>query len=730
MGIETVATPLDWFASLPYQETVKMGGMRQFLYRFLDDCKSGSDYPENALYFGDELEFMLMVCSNEESNSNASDGDKHDANADVAAAVDVDLCAHKVLAQLRQEQPDYIWMTEYADYMVEAIPGKPWRAEVQEFLRTGIITIQESMQERRWKIFHELQKIVAGSTMSCQHHHTVVSFSCFPALGATAPHLIENWQSILDTNDERNQVLAQAQQLDSLLVARSFFLSDAVTSPHVRYQTLTRNMRLRKNAKMCSLLPMEGASERHVIAQIPGTTTQSYTDAVYHSAFHMEDMHKRHLTTEEANDTGKNVLLNPFQSIVYTDCQAFGAGCCCIQTTFGCKNLAEATYLYDQFVVIAPLLLALSAASPCVKGTLTAFDTRWELMSQTWDDRRARENFSSESNVITGTVESESVESSSTTADSDFEQHTCLSNLESNKVGFGRFYSPRLYTSEDVDTETLHDVPYSVHAKGYNLLKSSGVPENLARHVSSLFVRDPLVVFKERINLDDETDLDHWNSLNSTNWTTVRLKVPEKDKNLPWRVEVRCPEIQMTDFENAALVTLLYALTKHILQRREMGKDDNNLLLPISLVDENMRRSAQRNAITLQKFWWCGGDKNHQYFEKTLQEIFFDKETGLLELAYRDLLRAKQSGDESDAIIPERNMKRLHQHFELYRRRCRGELQTTAQFIRSFLQKGADENRRVNLIRVRELVHLAEQIGLHPSKTMIPPTLVSHDLLT
>jgi hypothetical protein len=116
----------------------------------------------------------------------------------------------------------------------------------------------------------------------------------------------------------------------------------------------------------------------------------------------------------------------------------------------------------------------------------------------------------------------------------------------------------------------------------------------------------------------------------------------------------------------------------------------------------------------------------NEYLEKTLQEIFFDEETGLLELAYKNLLQTKSS----EIDIPERNMKRLHQHFELYRRRCRGELQTTAQFIRGFLQKGADENRRVNLIRVRELAHLAEQIGLHPSTSTVPSTLVAHDLLT
>ena len=99
--------------------------------------------------------------------------------------------------------------------------------------------------------------------------------------------------------------------------------------------------------------------------------------------------------------------------------------------------------------------------------------------------------------------------------------------------------------------------------------------------------------------MDDITCLDHWHSINSTNWTTVRLKVPEgttlapwqiqetlkkqmqlekKDPTrkrvagqeltshglpeMPWRVEVRAPEVQLSDFENASIVVLLQTLVK------------------------------------------------------------------------------------------------------------------------------------------------------------------------
>jgi len=54
----------------------------------------------------------------------------------------------------------------------------------------------------------------------------------------------------------------------------------------------------------------------------------------------------------------------------------------------------------------------------------------------------------------------------------------------------------------------------------------AGVDGVLARHVAHLFARDPLVIFADRVNLDDRTDVDHWENLQSTNWQSV-LKISE-----------------------------------------------------------------------------------------------------------------------------------------------------------------------------------------------------------
>ena len=78
------------------------------------------------------------------------------------------------------------------------------------------------------------------------------------------------------------------------------------------------------------------------------------------------------------------------------------------------------------------------------------------------------------------------------------------------------------------------------------------VDEALCRHVAHLFTRDPLVMFHGMIEEvpDDGTRSDHWESLQSTNWQTMRWKPPPPRKaNAPcaphigWRTEFRSMEV-------------------------------------------------------------------------------------------------------------------------------------------------------------------------------------------
>ena len=48
----------------------------------------------------------------------------------------------------------------------------------------------------------------------------------------------------------------------------------------------------------------------------------------------------------------------------------------------------------------------------------------------------------------------------------------------------------------------------------------------LSRHFSHLWIRDPMTLWKDGIEIDDETQSDHFENIQSTNWQTLRFKPP------------------------------------------------------------------------------------------------------------------------------------------------------------------------------------------------------------
>eukprot|EP00116_Pleurobrachia_bachei_P015519 sb/3475781/ len=78
----------------------------------------------------------------------------------------------------------------------------------------------------------------------------------------------------------------------------------------------------------------------------------------------------------------------------------------------------------------------------------------------------------------------------------------------------------------------------------------------------------------------------------------MRFKPPPPDSDIGWRVEFRTIEAQLTDFENAAFVSFC------ILLSRALVSFNCNFYLPLSYVQENMKRAQQRNAVLDQKFYF------------------------------------------------------------------------------------------------------------------------------
>lgn len=273
---------------------------------------------------------------------------------------------------------------------------------------------------------------------------------------------------------------------------------------------------------------------------------------------------------------------------IHLDAMTFGMGCCCLQVTFQARDLRESRYLYDQLAVMSPIMLALTANAPIWKGHLGANDTRWDVIAASADCRTPQERGVSEEEEPAPAWMASAV-----AAGAAGEGKRLLSK--------SRYSSIDCYISDDEERllDSFNDLPVPIDQNSFQLCRDAGVDERLSRHVANLFVRDPLVVFNDRIELDDTKSVEHFESLQSTNWRSMRWKPPPADKpTVGWRVELRTMEVQATDFENAAYSVFIALLS------RTMLFFDINLYIPVSKLEQNFEKASGRRAACRQSFWF------------------------------------------------------------------------------------------------------------------------------
>ncbi|XP_066601095.1 glutamate--cysteine ligase isoform X2 [Prorops nasuta] len=430
-----------------------------------------------------------------------------------------------------------------------------------------------------------------------------------------------------------------------------FFPDDAIYSGHPRFKTLTRNIRQRRGEKVAINIPV-------------------YKDKNVPNPF-KEDL-------KSLGDDGSSAKVAKDDHI-YMDAMGFGMGCCCLQLTFQACNIQEARTLYDQLTPLCPIMLALTAASPFYKGYISDVDCRWNVISCSVDCRT--------------------------------EEERGLKPLKENKfiINKSRYDSIDSYLSEQGDK--YNDVPLVYDNDIYNQLMDNGIDRLLAQHIAHLFIRDSVSLFSEKIHQNDLEDSDHFENIQSTNWQTMRFKPPPPNSSIGWRVEFRPCEVQLTDFENAAIVCFIVLLTRVILSYKL------NLLIPISKVDENMANAQKKNAVTAEKFWFRrdvtfngkNTDNNEpEYTEFTVNEIINGKKDvfpGLIPLVNSYLASMDVDADTHCTI---------QRYMKLIQRRASGELLTTAAWLRKEVLSHPDYKKymmcRATAFRVRNyLVHVQLQ---------------------
>ncbi|KAL7539988.1 hypothetical protein ACHAXR_010656, partial [Thalassiosira sp. AJA248-18] len=334
-----------------------------------------------------------------------------------------------------------------------------------------------------------------------------------------------------------------------------------------------------------------------------------------------------------SNDEAQMFNVRP---AIHMDAMAFGMGCCCLQITFQATDVDESRFLYDQLAVMAPIMMALTASTPVLRGRLADTDCRWGIISECVDDRRPAERGRKGGPDPDPEVAGKGY------------RRLYKSRYDSISTFLYQGSSSEESHMSDRILNVYNDIPVPIDEDKYRQLRKAGIDPLLSQHIAHIFVRDPLVIFEGAIEeVDDETQTEHFESIQSTNWQSVRWKPPPprtgpNDPHIGWRTEFRSMEIQITDFENAAFTTFITLLTRVILTF------DLNLYIPLSRVDANMQRAHGRNAAVKGKFFFrrhmAPLEKGDDGFEEQYVSMFSSAANGNGKKNTQDKLPTVHSG--------------------------------------------------------------------------------------
>ncbi|KAG4306520.1 hypothetical protein PORY_000508 [Pneumocystis oryctolagi] len=647
MGLLVSGTPLSWEETQKQADYIREEAIEQFIYLFRNVKKE-----KKQLFWGDEIEYMLIAYD-----------DKNKIASLLLKQKDI-LEKIQSFKEMHSETIDDSFpsfYSEYASYMVEGIPGKPYNENIETLL-----LVEENMKKRRSII----KKCIKPNEIP-------LTFTSFPRLGApgifTDPYYPPG-----DTE------------------WCSLFLPSKVISSHIRFPTLTKHIRLRRGKKVIIHVPI-------------------FIDENTPSPFIDKTVSLSNTLYSECNEPLSNIIKPNY---IYMDSMCFGMGCCCLQVTFQTSDISEARILYDQLVPIGPIMLSLSAASPVYRGYLSNQDCRWDVIASSVDDRTAEEM--GEEQPL----------------------KKCKYVIPQSRYG-----SVSCYIADDPRNDPKYNnIELVVNENIKKKLLDNGVDELLANHISHLFIRDPLVVFSNSLVQNNQTQFEHFENIQSTNWNSVRFKPPFPNTDVGWRVEFRTMEIQLSDFENAAYSIFINLLTRIIMFY------NLNFYIPISKVKENMNLAHHRASVLTEKFWFR---KNIFPFESysTKQEsipVKSDrvpfKETTVshndemfdecIKMTIHEIIngQSNDSGnfpglsplirDYLDTIhVSHKTKQVLEKYLELIEKRASGEWQTTASWIRSFIRnhpnyrKDSVITQEINYDLIKEAEKITNEFGRNQELT-------------
>lgn len=764
MGLLTTGgRPLDWgeeefMKAIPH---IKEHGVTQLL----NVWRATKNDHSRPFLWGEEIESVLCVLdediddasSSSAAASTTNNSNNSNNNQQHHRTTRVSMRAKETIDWLTEHDPEGAsWQPEYASYMVENVPKHPYTilldslASVQDNMQHRYDAMNRACVELDKKYFSVTQPqgqqhqdssssslittangdSTASTTISTIKKRTVaVTLVSFPLLGAAVDNFIDGGKDL--------RVLGK--------YAKSLFIPDECTNQtHPRFSYLTQNIRLRRGRKVCIQVPMfidvntlrDTVDKEFSIDWHPNNSkidcapdpdkakkTQAFSSSSDDDDDDNDDDDKNNRNDTKSNPSPnnnnnnhhlgelvvKNTFADTFRHLytpsthyffaqyvnldqekeaqvmerfnacpcptpvrqtpcIYMDSMCFGMGLNCLQVTMQWQNMSECRHMYDQLVPIAPLFLALSSATPFQKGILCDSDVRWLTISASVD---------------------------------------CRMRSEVPRIIKSRYDNVSMYISDrTVHLEEYNDERVETDAATLKRIEDAGVDTRLATHFAHLFIRDPLVIFDQMINVDDNTTSVHFENIQSTNWQSMRFKPPPPGQSdIGWRTELRTMDIQLSAFENAAFSAFSALLAKAV------QKYNLFFTIPMSLVSMNMGAAHMRDPVNTQQFWWrsnCGftdaAPKPTDFVRMTLNELFNGSSSfeGFVPLVRRFIK------DENLGHNP-----RVEAFIDLISRRASGELKTGATFLREFVMKHPTYKKDSRLTKeiAHDIVLLAEKLG-------------------
>ncbi|KAJ3283014.1 hypothetical protein HDU76_008543 [Blyttiomyces sp. JEL0837] len=565
--------------------------------------------------------------------------------------------------------------------MMEGTPGGPYGSTLNDLL-----TVEDNMRDRR-----RIAQTYLGP------NEIMISMTNFPMLGVPG-----YFSPSHDATPEGG-------------ASKSLFIPDEAINPHPRFRTLTANIRQRRGSKVVINVPIykdtktpspflepSPASLKNPSIDLPAYIRESNSSSL------KAPLRNGAVIPEEASNLDRNnlpplpfVIPDAKPDHIYLDCMCFGMGCSCLQVTFQACAVEEARRLYDQLAVMAPIMMALSAGSPIYRGYLADIDCRWSVISGSVDDRTKEERGEEPLKENKFRIPKSRYDSIST--------YLSAGPNYSGGCGTGVYSdnpdqpSPTgsvlaaILAKGNFFRDSYNDLPLVYDEEIYNTLLRNGVDDLLAKHYAHLFIRDPLVIYKELLELDNEKSSDHFENIQSTNWQTMRFKPPPPNASFGWRVEFRSMEIQMTDRENAAFAIFVVLLTRTILSF------DLNFYIPLSKVDANMQAGQKRDAVLTEKFYFrksvfgnpgfrpssipngqVAGENTDEFTMMTIDEIINGKEG-----VCHGIISLIKSYLDSTPISIETSTT-LHSYLDIISKKASGALPTSARWVRNFVTSHPD----------------------------------------